>query len=80
MKEKIDENFVAYIKEAQQGILYDGRCIFCQNGKIIGAGSEESMKSLYENTDSSSKAVFEVDLEFAMTQDLKKLEKMISRS
>lgn len=67
-----DENYIAYIKEAQQGKLgcFNGKHIFCEKGKIIAQGTQESMNALYNQIDSSDKKIIHVDLRHANSVSL----------
>ncbi len=77
MAEQINNNFVEYIREAQQGRLFNGSYIICNEGKIVAAGSEASMNAVYKDMKSPNKDLFKVDLVFAKSQKLEDLEKIV---
>ncbi len=79
MVENIDENYIAYIKEAQQGKLdcFNGKYILCKKGKIIASGSQESMGSLYKSLNFPDIKAFRVELKYAKSQNLEDLEEIL---
>jgi len=76
----IDENFAAYIEDAQHDRISNGQWLVYNGGKAIAAGSKESMESLRKTYNSKEIMIVHVDLTMAKSQPLKELEKILKEN
>lgn len=81
----VDKNYVAYIRDAQKGILINGQYVFYRKGSLVAQGSYEEMNDIVHKRSILDlfkkplllKDLIHVDLKEANTHNLEYLEKIL---